>query len=353
MQGVVEQLGDLGVVLPSGGSVAGGELFVAEEVLCETHEPVGRHEHLHVAVLGRVHARGDDAGPVAAPSPGVETGELLPHEVATPAVDRPGLRLERRHVDGRSHPAARRDQMRRERSDGRDVAVLHRHDRPGELQRLPVGHPGGVHRPAHRIGDDVGAPPARVRPVGAEGGDRHPDQVRSALPERVDVDPVRRERLGAVALEHDVGPLGEPGDDVRVGEDAALVRVEVQERRRPLRMWRVDRERSGAPGPVALGRLDLHHVGAVVGEELPGERSGDAGGQLHDPDPLERLSSRVVRVVLHRRHRTVGGRTLPPCTSLPPTIPASGLPDSVTPSTARWSCRVRSAGSRRSPRRGS
>ena len=40
---------------------------------------------------------------------------------------------------------------------------------------------------------------------------------------------------------------------------------------------------------AALGRLDLDHFGAELGEELPGERTGDQLPELDDLQPVQGL----------------------------------------------------------------
>ena len=50
----------------------------------------------------------------------------------------------------------------------------------------------------------------------------------------------------------------------------------------------VARERAAAADVVALGRLDLDHVGAEIGEQLAGVGGGDAAAVLDDAHPFQR-----------------------------------------------------------------
>src|SRR5262249_3118053 len=83
-------------------------------------------------------------------------------------------------------------------------------------------------------------------------------------------------------LDDDVGLLGEaaqragPGGSPPVERDAALARVVEPEEEAPLRTGDALPEGRHGARRVAAGRLDLHHVGAEPGEELPGERAAHA-----------------------------------------------------------------------------
>ena len=121
------------------------------------------------------------------------------------------------------------------------------------------------------------------------------------------VEPARREVAGREALHHDVGGVDEREEavavvpDVEVEHDAALAAV------------RDDRPDVAALR-IAAGRLDLHHVGPVVAEHHRGDRSGEAGGEVDDPQPLERARHHTSRAPVGarrepRRHRA--GRAEP------------------------------------------
>src|ERR1019366_3225858 len=69
--------------------------------------------------------------------------------------------------------------------------------------------------------------------------------------------------------------------------DAALVAVEVQERRgEAAALW------ADAPAHrVALGRFDFDHVGAQVAEQLSTERPRNDGGQIKNASTNQRVIS--------------------------------------------------------------
>ena len=71
---------------------------------------------------------------------------------------------------------------------------------------------------------------------------------------------------------------------LEIEHQAALVAVERDEAHA---LAVADRRRGAAH--VALRRLDLDDVGAHVGEQRAGERTGDEIRQLDDPDPRQRL----------------------------------------------------------------
>jgi hypothetical protein len=104
------------------------------------------------------------------------------------------------------------------------------------------------------------------------------------------------EHPGPEVLEHDVAPRGQASEQ---GPTFLLLEVE---RHRPLVAG------DGRPpeavavagdAPVAhrvadAGRLDLHHVGAVVAEQLPREGTGDEVAELQHPDAVERAAHESV-----------------------------------------------------------
>ena len=70
----------------------------------------------------------------------------------------------------------------------------------------------------------------------------------------------------------------------QVERDALLAAVEREEEDRHA----VDRRIAVAPLVAALRRLDLHHLGAQVGEDRGAERPGEKARQVEDPDARER-----------------------------------------------------------------
>ena len=114
------------------------------------------------------------------------------------------------------------------------------------------------------------------------------------------------ENAGPEVLEHDVGCGGEFGDEIAAGfesqvdGDAPLPAVLLRE----VRGQPADPRLRGA-SEVALGRLDLDHVGAEVGERLAARRAGQHPGQVEHPDAVER-SPRTPRDQLAEVSLTAG-----------------------------------------------
>ena len=46
-----------------------------------------------------------------------------------------------------------------------------------------------------------------------------------------------------------------------------------------------------AAGHVTFGRFDLHHVGAEVGQDAAGERTGEDAGEVEHLDAVEQVAS--------------------------------------------------------------
>jgi hypothetical protein len=117
-------------------------------------------------------------------------------------------------------------------------------------------------------------PPA-VRAVLAEAGDRTIDDPRLAGSRLVVVNPQLLHRANAHVLEHDVGPLEKPKEQVptlrvlQIDLDALLVAVQVDEVRR---LFSVKRRTPLAGDVAAAGRFDLDDGRAEIGEH--GRREG-------------------------------------------------------------------------------
>ena len=127
----------------------------------------------------------------------------------------------------------------------------------------------------------------------AEGRDRGDDQLREALLEARVVQPQplcvgRRE-----VLDQDVG-VGQQLEQqlpallrLDVEADAELVGVEVHERETALAVLEVARVGRDRARRVALGILDLDHLGAEVGEQLAGVGRGEEAAVLDDRDAFQ------------------------------------------------------------------
>src|SRR5262249_46946596 len=82
----------------------------------------------------------------------------------------------------------------------------------------------------------------------------------------------------------------------QVERDAALVGVEIEEEPALLRMRDAAGERTATAGPIALaGPLDLHHVGAEIGEELRRVGRRHEVADLEHAESLERTGHPTAR----------------------------------------------------------
>ena len=159
-----------------------------------------------------------------------------------------------------------------------------------DRRQLVVVVAGAHHRPAEGDLHQVVRGPVRPRPLAAERRHGAPDErlavaaTRSLVP------------AGARGIEHvvpggvddcigaldELPPQREAVGSVDVEGDAALARVEVRPVQRAVRVRAVARERPDAPRGRTGGRLDADHVGAGVGQQLPGDLA-----QVTDLDDAE------------------------------------------------------------------
>src|SRR5439155_10459437 len=121
----------------------------------------------------------------------------------------------------------------------------------------------------------------------AEGGERDVDQARVL---GVELRPAEARR--GLGREHGVGPCGEvekeraAGGAREVERHASLGGVHGEPEEPALGVGDAAPEGRAAARRVAAGRLDLHHVGAEVAEELAGEEAGLAR-QVEDASAVE------------------------------------------------------------------
>ncbi len=227
----------------------------------ERHETVGAGPDL---------ARHPDAGPRALPP--------VPRLGETPDVAHGGDHhgLLGRDVDHLGPPRG----QSRQRGHGRlgtDVRPPRRFRAP---YRGAVGVPRAVHVPGRGHHPEVA---------------RLPPRPRSRQSERRDVDPHGTGGGGGIDDEG-TGPQRRGQHDVGSGQKLGQLRilrrpdlcdrlacVPHREAQRPA----VGAEGRDAPQGIASGRLDLHHVGAQVGQDPPGHGRGLAG-DVDDPDPGEK-----------------------------------------------------------------
>ena len=142
-----------------------------------------------------------------------------------------------------------------------------RRDRRRVVFQVRIGIVAAIHHDAaQREMDQVGALEVRPWPVIAER--RHPggDQFGKARVQRGAVETERGVQRAAGGIEQDVGAFQQAQQLVRlrldVQHDRFLVAVVVPEEQRAFRARLVVQERADAAGGVALGRLDLDHLGS-------------------------------------------------------------------------------------------
>ena len=122
--------------------------------------------------------------------------------------------------------------------------------------------------------------------------DRAVDQPRVTLMQLAEADATRRHAAGRLTLDHDVGTCREREEElaaarpIQVERHAALRGVEREPQDGPLRVGGATPERGASPRRIARRRLDLHHVGAEVAEELAGEEAWLAR-QVEHPSAVE------------------------------------------------------------------
>ena len=143
-------------------------------------------------------------------------------------------------------------------------------------------------------GGDVVGGGVRLRPLGAVAGDDAVHQARVARQQAGVVEPDARQRRPPDVGDEHVGLVDQPAGELPAGlggeidDDAALVAVVELEgwvARQIAAEHPLERTRR-----VPAGRLDLDHVGAPVGEDGAGGRTGDPHPHLDDAHPLQRTA---------------------------------------------------------------
>ncbi len=164
-------------------------------------------------------------------------------------------------------------------------------DQRGEDARRHEEHRG--HARHRHVQEDRAEAPSRLLPLLPAGG-LHERVVPGPAGEAVTLG-IRRARavdeprvLRVQRVEPDAEPVGHTGAE-RLDEHVGVGR-ELVERGLALGMLEVERHRSSRPVPhrvarvaaerVTAGRLDLDHVGALLGEHQHAERTGDPPRQV-------------------------------------------------------------------------
>ena len=293
------------------------QLFPGDQILApdqreEARQPGAEPEQVDVAV----HRRPDAARrkPAARPASHRVARVGRAGQVDHAPVAEPGLALVHREVDvvaraSRLDAVADKQDGERGRRSGRVVRHM-----TGELQRFPAAVPGQQQRPAQRLEGDLGTQVVAIGPVLTERRERQHHEVLAVAGEFVPAPTPGGGVSCVVVLDHDVALRGEAADrrrplgGRRIDRRGALVGVEVEEQAGRLGILDVARERSEAASGVAAGRLELEHVGPVVGEELRRVRACDVTCQVQHAKTLERSchrrhlrSPRISRLAVRRR----------------------------------------------------
>ena len=186
-----------------------------------------------------------------------------------------------------------------ERGDGRRRPRLVLNDTSAELDGLAFGHARRAHRAAHAVGDDLGGAPVPVGPGLAEVGDGDDGEPGKAAPQLGGVEAKAAHGSRTKRLDEDIGTVEQPVEEAASGArgevegHAALVDVEGKEEAALLGVGRVAGEGAETAGRVAgAGPLDLHHVGAVGGEQPSADRPGHQVARDRRPAPRQAGRSR-------------------------------------------------------------
>ena len=163
----------------------------------------------------------------------------------------------------------------------------------GGAHRRAVRFPGGVQKATYCLSHEVAALIGAVGSGPAKGGYGHDDNPGIERPQSIVAQAEVIETARREVLHQDVAPGDKPDQRlpaiVRAGvqRHAALVGVVGQKLGALPVAGRALQERRLAPRRVARGRLNLHHVRALVRQELGAEGAGRRGAQLHHADVFQ------------------------------------------------------------------
>jgi len=142
---------------------------------------------------------------------------------------------------------------------------------------------------------EIVRPVVAVGPREPERRDRAQHQARIQATQLVVHESVSLHVRGRDVVDQDVGARDEALERVafahRVEAEAALVRVQVQEEPALLGVRDAAPERPAQSRAIAARRLDLHHVGAEISDQLGGVRGRHTLAHLDHADALEPLRS--------------------------------------------------------------
>ncbi len=129
-------------------------------------------------------------------------------------------------------------------------------------------------------------------------GDAQDDEPGVPLEQLDRIEPEPLERPGPEVLDQHVGRVDQPAHGLEPGlglevEHRGPLAPAQQLPHEGLAVAGIDP--AHAPGPVARGALDLHHIGAEVGQIAGHSGPRQHGRHVHDPESLECLHSRQDR----------------------------------------------------------
>ena len=222
--------------------------------------------------------------------------------------------VEHRHLDVLAHARLfPRVQRRCDRLGGENRGGLVGHDGPDHLRApgLRIGLHVGEARKA--LDDGIVDALLGVGPAVAGAADRDVDQARieRAHGRFAEAQPIHH--LRPEILHQHVGAGDQLAQDVdalgllEVDRQRALAAVGRYEQGGEL-AGRIDRL-AAAARDVAARRLDLDHVGALVGQEHRGERPRHHAGEVDDPHPRQRTCHAPPPVSFQHVYRRTGGLT--------------------------------------------
>ena len=170
-------------------------------------------------------------------------------------------------------------------------AGAHIHHRGAETHRAGGRVAVDAHQPGHRLQDRVIARQAAQRAIGAEAGDAAMDQPgKPLLQHRLIAQPPFLHRARLEVLDQHVGAFEQAQQHrlalrlAKVQRQRALVAVDADE---VAGVALVER-RAPVAHLVALRRLDLDHLGAVVRQDHRAVGAAEHPGQVDDLDPGQR-----------------------------------------------------------------
>ena len=163
-------------------------------------------------------------------------------------------------------------------------------DRDAGAHAAAAGLAGHADHAALGLDHEIERGAVAIRAVLAEAGDRAVDDARLPRARLRVADAELVDGADAQVLEHDVGAIEQPEEDrlalgmLQIERDALLVAIQVDE---VGRLVAVERRPPGARD-LAVERLDLDDLRAVVAEHRRRERAGERVGQIEDDEIAER-----------------------------------------------------------------